>query len=58
MPEVKVIAMIAIGLLVLVAILTPFVFVMVHPAIGIVLVAAVIGGAVYVIRRKRRRNLV
>ena len=58
MPEITVIATIAIGLIVLMLILAPFAFVMVHPAIGIVLVAAVIGAAVYLIRRKRRRNLV
>lgn len=62
MPDVKMIAKLAIGVTLLVValmvILAPFMFAMAHPAIAIVLAAAVIGAAAYVIRRKRHRNLV
>ena len=58
MPPTKMIvgAVIFVGILILIA--GGLDWVISHPILPLIVVAAVIGGAVYLVRRKRQRNLV
>ena len=58
MPPTKMIvgALISVGILILIA--GGLDWVISHPIVPLIVVAVVIGGAVYLVRRKRQRNLV